>query len=156
MENIEQDVLYSTPEAANHCGVSIATIYRWKSMGLIKGFRKPGGSTLYFRESQLDAIINGKVDTGQPSLMLPAIPVANGNSVMQLANLGIIGFQQFLDIVDRESMAAKDRAEALNKVASGIIDGQQRQQQDGGGKSLQDIGDALDGFDQIKEQLNGK
>lgn len=50
------ELAFTSSQAANYLGVSLATVRRWSNNGHLDGYRTPGGQRRYSRE-QLDAFL---------------------------------------------------------------------------------------------------
>ena len=51
------ELAYTSSEAAEYLGVSLATVRRWSNTGHLRGYRTPGGQRRFSR-TQLDAFVH--------------------------------------------------------------------------------------------------
>jgi excisionase family DNA binding protein len=58
----ETQLAFTSSQAANYLGVSLATVRRWTNDGHLHGYRTPGGQRRFSRE-QLDHFLNSLTDT---------------------------------------------------------------------------------------------
>ena len=63
--------LLTAREVADLLGVSSETVLRWTRAGTLPAFRLPGGAIRY-RESELDAWLEGRATPGRGSVTHPA------------------------------------------------------------------------------------
>ncbi|HTD58464.1 MAG TPA: helix-turn-helix domain-containing protein [Solirubrobacteraceae bacterium] len=53
----ENQLVFTSSQAARYLGVSLATVRRWTDAGYLSGYRTPGGQRRFSRE-QLDGFID--------------------------------------------------------------------------------------------------
>jgi excisionase family DNA binding protein len=61
----QTQLAFTSSQAANYLGVSLATVRRWSNNGHLKGYRTPGGQRRYSRE-QLDAFLTSLANIVAP------------------------------------------------------------------------------------------
>jgi excisionase family DNA binding protein len=59
----DRQLVFTSSQAANYVGVSLATIRRWTDAGHIHCYRTPGGQRRFSRD-QLDTFVTSMADAG--------------------------------------------------------------------------------------------
>jgi excisionase family DNA binding protein len=60
----DRQLVFTSSQAANYVGVSLATIRRWTDAGHIHCYRTPGGQRRFSRD-QLDGFVSSMRDAGE-------------------------------------------------------------------------------------------